>query len=439
MKNRKLRKSMLICALLGAFCISLFRPDYAVAEAAGSSEEIRGQIEELEDQRESIEEELALLEDQMTENISQMEDAVAQKRRIDQQVTLLCEKIENINEQISAYSVMIADKQDDLREAQTKYDALKATNIARIRAMEEEGSLSYWSVLFKASSFSDFLDRLNMIEEIAAADHRRLTELNEAAMTVENAEEMLKAEKTALEETKLELDQAKVDLEQKRQEANLILTDLIARGEAYQKMMEEAETAKSDLLHDIAAKEADYDNAVYQEWLATYVPPATAQPSEEGENSQTTESDGNNPAEGDTNHGLPQPEDTWLLPLNVWYMVTSPFGPRDHPILGYVRMHEGIDLGCNEGSPILATRSGLVTTAEEDDACGNYVVINHLDGYSSIYMHMTYYIVSAGEYVTQGQVIGYVGETGLADGPHLHFGIARNGEYVNPAEYISFS
>ena len=101
-------------------------------------------------------------------------------------------------------------------------------------------------------------------------------------------------------------------------------------------------------------------------------------------------------------------------------------------------MHNGVDLACSAGTPIYASRSGVVTTAAfQADGAGNYVQLDHGDGYKSIYMHMTNYIVSPGQYVGAGQVIGYVGSTGLSDGNHLHFGISYNGTYVNPMEYIS--
>jgi murein DD-endopeptidase MepM/ murein hydrolase activator NlpD len=100
-------------------------------------------------------------------------------------------------------------------------------------------------------------------------------------------------------------------------------------------------------------------------------------------------------------------------------------------------MHNGVDLAGISGTPIYAARSGKVTTATYGSSGGYYVNINHGDGFSSIYLHMTHYIVSAGQYVNQGQVIGYMGSTGASTGPHLHFGIAYNGVYVNPANYIS--
>ena len=119
-----------------------------------------------------------------------------------------------------------------------------------------------------------------------------------------------------------------------------------------------------------------------------------------------------------------------------WYVLTSPFGYRIHPIYGDWRFHSGVDLACSEGTPIYAARSGQVTAASYNGSMGYYVQINHGDGYASIYMHMTHYIVSAGEYVSQGEVIGYVGSTGDSTGDHLHFGISYYGEYVNPMEYI---
>ena len=101
-------------------------------------------------------------------------------------------------------------------------------------------------------------------------------------------------------------------------------------------------------------------------------------------------------------------------------------------------MHQGVDLATSPGTPIYAAKSGKVTNASfQSGGAGYYVSINHGDGFTSVYMHMTHFIVSPGQYVTTGQVIGYVGSTGASTGPHLHFGIAYNGSYINPMPYIS--
>ena len=192
----------------------------------------------------------------------------------------------------------------------------------------------------------------------------------------------------------------------------------------YEALLEESEDLQAQLMLDIANKKDEYDKAKYQEWLATSVPPTTVPkaPSNVGGGSTVTNNVG----------GI-----SWKVPIS-YSAFTSPFGWRIHPIHGTSKFHYGVDLAAPTGTPIYATRSGTVDTASyQAGGAGNYVQINHGDGYRSIYMHMTHYIVYPGQYVSQGQVIGYCGSTGGSTGPHLHFGISYNGSYVNPANYIS--
>ena len=101
--------------------------------------------------------------------------------------------------------------------------------------------------------------------------------------------------------------------------------------------------------------------------------------------------------------------------------------------------HHGVDFAKNQGTAIYAVAAGTVTGASYDDINGYHVSVSHGNGYGSIYCHMTNYIVSPGDSVTQGQVIGYVGSTGLSTGPHLHFELHINGASVNPASYLPLS
>ncbi len=387
------------------------------AEAASSSE-IRNQIAQMKQRQKEMEEEYEELQNQFTENENEILNLVNQKNLIDQEISLMTEQITNINQQIAAFNLLIADKQDELDEAQARFNELSEKNKERIRAMEEEGSLSYWAVLFEANSFADLLDRLNMIEEIAAADHRRMEELTEAAEAVAAAQEALETEKAEQETARDELAAAEAELESKRQELDEVLRQLIAKGEEFEKLLDESEALQDELMQEIAAAEAELKIAQYQEWLATYVPPTTLPSTETTPSTDTPSSSG------------------WVRPLS-YIQVTSPFGMRMHPILGYERMHNGVDLAATSGTPIYAAKSGMVTVASyQENGAGWYVSINHGDGYSSIYMHMTNYIVYAGQYVNAGQVIGYVGNSGLSKGAHLHFGISHNGRYVNPMDFI---
>ena len=430
MDKRKLIVSILagLLALVMVFgLVASFIPTQA---SAAKSSEIKKQLDSLKEDKKAIQEEIQKLKGQINENQSEMEQMVQKKDLIDQEITLRYDEIANINEQIAACSLLIADKQEELVEAETRFEELSEKNKERIRAMEENGQINYWSVLFQANSFSDLLDRLNMVQEIAAADQRRLKELDEAAKAVSAAKTELEEEKAGLEVAKEELNVAQAELEAKRVEADEILADLVATGEEYEKMMEESEDKQAELLKEIAKKESDYKKAKYQEWLATSVPPTT----KPKKPSSTKPSSGGSSNTGSTTTG----GITWKKPI-VYTMVSSPFGYRYHPISGKYKMHYGIDLAAPTGRPIYATRGGTVSyTGYEAGGAGNWVQINHGDGYKSVYMHMTKYVVRSGQNVSQGQLIGYCGSTGGSTGPHLHFGISYNGTYVNPANYMRF-
>ena len=384
---------------------------------AASSSEIRKQIAALKDEKKQIDAQLKEVKGQLKENTNEIKGIVAQKDAIDQEVQLLHQQIFNINQQVATYALLIADKQDELDEASVRLEELQQKNKERIRAMEEEGELSYWSVIFKADSFSDLLDRLSMVQEINAADQRRLQEISEVGRKVSNVREELIFEKSALEAVRSELDTSEAALEEKRKEADSLLTKLIAKGDEFEALIDESEDLQSDLMKEIAQKEKDLKAAEYKEWLATYVP--------------------TRPSGTDTTPSTQAPSSSgWIKPLKS-YTITSAFGMRIHPIHKVERFHEGVDMAAPQGTPIYAAKSGKVTTTSyQAGGAGYYVSINHGDGFASIYMHMTNYIVKPGQHVSTGQVIGYVGSTGGSTGPHLHFGISYKGTYVNPMSYI---
>lgn len=417
--NRRILKAILCLSL----AVMILAGTGVLNASAASSGEIRSQIDALEEKEAALREQMAQLEAQMGQNRDDIADLVQEKNAIDQQILLLHEQIDNINERISAYSVLIADKQDELSEAEARLALLNEQYRGRIRAMEEAGELSYWSVLFKANSFTDLLDRLNMVQEIAEADQRRMDALREASDAVATAAAELEGEKDALEETRDTLEQTQLELDGKRADADELFQELLAKGAEFDALMEQSEAEQDALMAEIAQMEKEFDRAAYREWLATSVPPTTTAP-KPTEPAPATQPD--KPSTGSSK---------WLTPV-PYYTLTSPFGMRLHPVYGTWKMHNGVDLACAEGTEIYASRSGQVTIAKWSDSAGNYVSINHGDGYASVYMHMTHYIVSAGDYVSAGQVIGYVGNTGVSKGNHLHFGISYNGTYVNPMEYI---
>ncbi len=418
MNNRKRWVSLMAGFLAALMLLSLILSLIPTKAGAASSSEIKKQIAALKEEKKEIDSQLKDVKSQFDANADEIEGIVAQKNSIDQEIHLLHRQIDNINQQVSTYSLLIADKQEELDDAETRLEDLNQKNKERIRAMEEGGDISYWSIIFKANDFSDLLDRISMVQEINAADQRRLKEIGKVAQQVASVQGELNMEKADLEAAREELGVAEVALGEKRQEADQLLTELIAKGDEFQALIDESEELQSDLMKEIAKAEKDLKAAEYQEWLATYVPTTRPSGTDTTPSTQAPSSSG------------------WIKPLKS-YTLTSPFGMRLHPIKKKWLMHEGVDMSAPQGTPIYAAKAGKVTTTSfQEGGAGYYVSINHGDGFASIYMHMTHYIVRPGQYVSTGQVIGYVGSTGGSTGPHLHFGISYKGEYVNPMKYI---
>ena len=459
MKNRKKLVSILAGIMAAVMLLSLLLSLLPTRALAASSSEIRNQINDLKKQKEEIQEQIQDVKDQYEQNEDEIADIVARKNVIDQEIGLLNDQILVMNEEIAAYNLLIADKQDELDDASDRLEDLNKEYRDRIRIMEEEGTVSYWEVLFKARSFSDLLDRLNMVEEIAASDQRRLKDMEEAAEEVEEARESLLEEKAELDVAHQELEKTYTELDGKRQEADDLIAELLEKGEELEDLQAKFEAEEEAFMTEIAQKEKEYNEAKHKEWqeyMATYttVPPATTKPANTGStnnstgtnsggtgnsgNSGNTGSNTGGGSGGNTGSSAPSSGASWLRPCSYTYL-SSKFGYRDAPTAGASSYHQGVDLAAPKNTPVYATRAGVVTASTYGNAAGFYVTINHGDGFSSIYMHLESKVVGAGQAVSAGQLIGYVGKSGIATGYHLHFGISYNGMYVNPCLYVNLS
>lgn len=379
-----------------------------------SSDEIREEIKKLEQEQAALEEKQKELDKLINSNKNDIADYVAKKDALYTKQQKTIEQIDNINKQIAAYRSLIADKQDELDQAYANLEDLRKKYKARIRAMEEGGTISYWTVLFEADSFSDLLDRINIVQEIAAADINRMAKLDEATKDVEKAKQVLDAEKKALDETRALAQQKQAELAKEEEKLKKVLADLAAKKAELDKYMEEAEDAADALMDKLAAKADELTEAEKRELAEKEAQLQNKRP--------TFEKDGI----------------LWALPVD-YRRLSSVYGYRTHPVTGQPnKKHNGVDLTAVIGTPVYATRSGKVSfVGYQEKGAGNYVNITHDNGFLSTYMHLNSYIVKAGEYVTIGQLIGYVGNTGGSTGPHLHFGIKKNGAWVNPANYLT--
>lgn len=401
-------------------------PHRAQADDISTLEE---QIADLESKKADLQAQREHLQAGLSEQSSKLDALIAEKSVLEQEIFLLGQEEDAINEQISAYNLLIADKQEELDAAKAKLNDLQVQNRDRICAMEKDNGLSYWSVLFQASSFSELLDQMRMISQIHQGDQACLDALEAASQEVTQATEALTREREAAEATRQELASTQQALEEKQQKSMETLEELLALGDEYREAIRAAESDMDFILAEIDYKQTQLDWEKYQQWLSTSVPettPPTEAPTESTESTQEPQ-----PSQPD-NGG----SEGWVVPVDYVY-ISSPFGTRVHPITGVVTTHYGVDLAAYLGNPIYATRSGVVTQATYGASGGYYVYIDHGDGFTSIYLHMTNYIVSAGDYVEAGQVIGYCGSTGASTGPHLHFGLIYNGAYVDPTKYVN--
>ena len=432
---------VLVAALLLGLCGSL------VLALAADSGSIQAEIDSLQSQSAEIQQKKADLQAEIESNRGEAKSVVTQKSEIDRSVELTHEEISNIEAQMQEYNRLIASKQEELDGLLEEEADRSAQYKVRLRAMEENGTkVSYWEVLFNSTSFSDLLDRMEMIQEIEESDQQMLEKLKQSAQKVAASREELAAEKVALAEKKDELAQAQQTLDEHRKEADALLQELSANISNMEDEVSNFESMEDELVNQIAAKEVEYKNALAAE-------EAERRRQEEERRQQASNNDNSNNNSNDSNRndsndnsndnsgnnnsgGVSSSGFMYPLPAGTSY-VSCAYGYRIHPVNGNYSFHTGVDLAAAGGTPIYASRSGTVTTATYSDVYGYYVTINHGDGFSTLYGHMTYYTVSSGQYVSQGQVIGYVGTTGWSTGNHLHFTIYYNGSTVNPMNYIT--
>lgn len=430
-------RRIIISVLAALLVISLLAGIVVMIVSAKTSSEIQAEIDALEERSNEIAQQREALESEIAENANKTLTTVEEKAQVDQEIELTRQSVEVVSEQIHQFSLLIAEKQAELDDLEVEQQEMFERYKLRMRAMQERGEISYWYVLLEAESFSDMLSSRTMIEEIAKTDQRMMDELRQLAAEIISAKESLAGDKAELEGKKAELAEAQELLAQKREESDALLTSLISDRERLIEETEKYEAAEAELSNQIAALEVERTQALLAEWAAAHPTP----PSNDNDDSSDDGDDSGDNSSDDSPSYEPPPSTSegfiFPLPSGIGVVLTSPYGYRTHPITGNYTMHNGVDLACSSGTPIYASKSGYITTATYHYAYGNYVTINHMDGFSTLYGHMTYSVVSYGDYVEQGQIIGYVGSTGYSTGPHLHFTIYYDGSTVNPMNYIS--
>ena len=421
MKSRNKFTRIVCVALAVIMLVSLVSTALIMLVNAASSKEIEKELVDLRAQQAELKKQSDALKAEINQNEAETQTLIEKKADIDKQMDMSRQTIENLNAQIQQYSLLIADKQSELEDSLAEEAALNEQYKARLRTMEETGKISYWSILFGARSFSDLLDKIDMIQEIAKADQLMMEKLKAMSEKIAGERADLETQMDDLNAAKDELAVQQAELETQRAESDELLIQMAKEYESMSAEYADYEAMEDELSAQIAKSETDYFNALSREEAARI---AAAAKNNTG-SSSASGSSGSASASG------------FVFPMAYATKITDAYGYRIHPLSGTKKWHNGVDFAAGEGTAIYATKAGTVTSATYNEAYGYMVTINHGDGYSSLYGHMTNYIVSVGDTVSAGQTIGYVGSTGWSTGPHLHFTIYYNGSDVNPLNYVS--
>lgn len=346
---------------------------------------------------------------------SQINDNTKKKEAIDSEISKVQAQIDTLNSKISDSNNKIAAKQTELTAAEEESKEQYDNYLNRAKMMVERGSVTYLEVLLNSKSFSDLLARYSVVKQIVRYDSQKLDELKAI-------EQKIAAIKTELENEKANLVSLKADetaqmntLSAKRAESQKIIAGLEADKSSYEQALDNAEKAEANARAEIKrlAEEAEKKAAA-----------AAAARSQSGGSTKSSVA---------TYSGKYSGSMIWPSSGSV----TSPYSTRVHPVTGKVRKHAGIDIGSPYGSNIVAAAAGTVIVAGYNaGGYGNYVVISHGSGISTLYAHASSLCVSVGQTVSQGQVIAKVGSTGMSTGAHCHFEVHVNGADTNPMQYL---
>lgn len=417
MSNKKFVR--LVCVILAAvmlFGLLLYGVGSFSAGAISQAD-----IDALEDERQAIRDQQDLVIEQMAALEEEKASVIARKEALDKQNELNRQEIEIINEQIELYDQMIAAKEIELAEAVAAEEKQFDIYCGRVRAMEENSSWSYLSYILKAGSISEMLGRLDDIMDIMKYDKALEEEYIAAREFVEEVKVEYEAIQVEQEEKKEELLEEKDKLEKEIEKAFVMIQELEDDIDAYTEAYNENQLLEVEVNNKIEEKQKELAAQQAAQQRPNYSGGTV------GGTGSTVPTIGTNTGGG------------YYWPVGSTY-ITSAFGDRVHPIFGTVKFHAGVDVAAGAGSPIGAAQAGTVGIAEYSSSYGNYVVVYHADGNSTLYAHMSSMAVSAGQYVSRGQTLGYVGSTGWSTGPHLHFEV-RMGGCVDPLSFynIAFS
>ena len=441
-----MKKKQILALTLGALMSSTMLINPSVAEAQ-SKDEIKNQIEANESKIDELEEKKEGMQGSKSESAEKLEEAKANFNKQNELLTATREKVlgfeKQINElqtQIDGIEAQIGVVSGEIEVVKTAIGEKEAELAVKEEILGKRLRSAYMNnvgnrmlyMIIDSKNLGDLISNITNINILIKTDQELMDEIeaDKAAIEVERQalvkkEEELTANKKSVEDSKAKVEVSKAEMDELEAQYAAEASEL--------KALEDARTAEYNALTDeekaIQAEISKYehDNVNLDELFNNTSTGTTPEPPATGGNSGGGNTGGGNSGSGSTSG--------FIKPLSA--PVTSSYGPRTHPITGRPgTFHRGIDYGAAGGTPIKAIAGGVVTTAGWSNSFGNMVIVDHGNGYTSLYAHARALNVTAGQRVSQGQVLSFVGSTGNSTGNHLHLEMRYNGSHVNPAHYI---
>lgn len=326
-------------------------------------------------------------------------------RLIKKEISETKDNIKKLSEDIKEKTKDIETIENKISEMQQKLEKKIEDYNLRLVEVYKEGDVKYLDILFGAEDFNDFLTRYQYIQYINDSDQSLMDEIKEYKATLKEEQDKVKQVKADLEAAKQNKEAQTIQLAQMGESKKALISELTMQEKAIQKSIRDMEQASNAIGAQIQALQAQASRLAQGDvvgYQGAYVPVGGA----------------------------------LTFPVPSYYGVTSEYGWRGDPFSGGQSFHMGIDLGASSGASVLSAGDGKIILQEYHWSYGNYVVVDHGNGLSTVYAHMTSFAKPFGSIVKAGEEIGYVGSTGSSTGPHLHFEVRVNGQHTNPRGYL---
>lgn len=365
----------------------------------------------------------------LTSTIQTKENHISKKI---QDIQVMVTRIGELEQEIDRQKAEITLQEQELK----KQEDLLA---ARVRAAYKSNSVAnIIFTLIESKSIVDFTERLLFIERMAMKDQEIMALIDDIIEDLETKKGLLEKDQLEAKETQVTLEKEKIQLEKEKME-------LVGEKEKLEREIQNQrnlENEKKNLIDNLSEEERRIaseigdimdENEALEAEIQRIILEAQekARREEEERKKAEEESKGNSGTPSDN----PAQSQGFVKPVNG--RLTSPYGYRTHPIYGDRRFHTGVDYGAAHGAGVFSTKTGTVIRVSYDSGYGNYIIVDHGKGISSLYAHLSGFAVRNGQKVEQGQTIGYVGSTGASTGPHLHFEIRLNGSHRDPMDYLN--